>query len=145
LRAAIDRLQIKGSTETLLSPHVLLAACEKDSALLDRLCGLFRQRLPEHLALLVEARNASDAWQLREAAHKLCGMLATFSTPAAELASALEDRAAAGELDTALTLVVQVERVARELLRQVDGLTPDRLAVLAAEGSDIAVSKLTSR
>ena len=61
----------------------------------DLLCGWFRDRVPDHLAALSAACSAGDLGGIREAAHKLAAMLAVFSTPAGELASEVEDRAAA--------------------------------------------------
>src|SRR5262249_57373824 len=58
---------------------VLLKACEGDPALLRRMCDWFRERVPGHLAALAAARQARDGTRLRETAHKLCGMLSTFS------------------------------------------------------------------
>jgi CheY-like chemotaxis protein len=113
--------------ETLLTPAVLLAACESDPALLARLCHWFRERAPGHVSALAAARAAADADRMREAAHKLSGMLATFSTPAGELASGAEDRAAAGDLEAASELAARVEAAVAGLLREADGLTLDRL------------------
>ena len=56
-----------------------------------------------------------DAVRLREAAHKLCGMVAAFSTVAGGVASDLEDHAAQGQLEEARPLVEQLETIAREL------------------------------
>jgi hypothetical protein len=53
---------------------------------------------------------------LREAAHKLCGVLFAFSTAAGDVASDLEDHAAQGWLEEARPLVEQLERMARGLL-----------------------------
>jgi CheY-like chemotaxis protein len=135
LLAAMSRLTraipAQSIVEPLLTPSVLLSACEGDPLLLEKLCGSFHQRGLEHLAALAEARTATDLKRLREIAHKLCGMLAAFSTPAGELASAMEDRADAGELEAALDLAAQVESVTKELLRQTESLTLDRLRSLA--------------
>jgi PAS domain S-box-containing protein len=117
--------------EAVLTPSVLLAACENDAALLEKLCHWFRERAREHISALAAARAASDLVRLRETAHKLSGMLATFSTPAGELASAVEDRAEAGELASAMELAARVETVTEELIRQTAELKLDRLNSLA--------------
>src|SRR5262249_12344837 len=119
--------------EALLTPSVLLAACENDPVLLERLCQWFRERATEHISALARAGAASDIGQLRETAHKLSGMLATFSTPAGELASATEDRAAAGELAAALELAARVEAATAGLLRVTGGLKLERLRTLAEQ------------
>jgi hypothetical protein len=68
-----------------------------------------------------------DAVRLREAAHKLCGTVAAFSTVVGAVASDLEDHAARGQLEEAWPLVERLETVARELIQQVDGLSIDWL------------------
>jgi PAS domain S-box-containing protein len=137
LLAAIERVtrDTRGTdpAETSLTPSALLAACENDPALLEKLCHWFRERAPGHAAALAAARAAADDGGLREAAHKLSGMLATFSTPAGELASAAEDRAAAGDLAAASELAARVEAVTAELIRETDGLTLERLHALAGQ------------
>jgi dihydrodipicolinate synthase/N-acetylneuraminate lyase len=60
---------------------------------------------------------------LREAAHKLCGMVAAFSTLAGGVASQLEDCAAQGQLEEARHLVEQLEPICRELMRLADGMS----------------------
>jgi PAS domain S-box-containing protein len=135
LLAAIERVtrsnQGTNAAETLLTPSAILTACEHDPVLLERLCHWFRERAADHLSALASARAASDISRLRETAHKLSGMLATFSTPAGELASATEDRAAAGELVAALELATRVEAVTAELIQATDGLSLDRLHTLS--------------
>ena len=64
---------------------------------------------------------------MREAAHKLRGLLSAFSTLAGELASDLEDHAALGQLDEARSLVRRLEAMAHRLIRQVDGLSYESL------------------
>jgi two-component system, sensor histidine kinase and response regulator len=137
LLAAMERVTQSNrgadAAETLLTPSVLLAACEDDPVLLERLCHWFRERATEQLSALATARAASDIERLRDTAHKLSGMLATFSTPAGELASAAEDRAAAGELAAASELAARVEAVTAELMRVTAGLNLERLHALAEQ------------
>jgi hypothetical protein len=68
-----------------------------------------------------------DAPQLREAAHKLAGMVAAFSSVAGSVASELEDVAAQGQLDKARPLAARLEAMAGALLRLVSGLSLDAL------------------
>jgi PAS domain S-box-containing protein len=132
LWAAMDRV-VPARTPTehlrpgLLDPRVLLAASGSDAAVLEKICQAFRSRLPDHLAAVRDALWERDAARLREAAHKLCGMVAAFSTVAGGVASELEDRAADGRLEESRPLVGQLEAMARELLRQVDGLSIEAL------------------
>ena len=65
--------------------------------------------------------------RLREAAHKLCGMVAAFSTAAGGVASQLEDYAAQGQVEEARPFVEQLESMARELMRLANGLSLETL------------------
>src|SRR5207248_6734601 len=92
-------------------------------------------RVPEHLTALRDALRDRDAPRLREAAHKCCGMLSEFSTVAGDLAGSLEDVAAGTRLDKAAPLLEQLEAIAHELVKQVDGITVEALRS-QAEGMD---------
>jgi two-component system sensor histidine kinase/response regulator len=118
----LGKMKIEDSAG-LLDPVVLLAACGDDAEALRARCLDLRAYLPGRLVEVVDALHASDAPRLREAAHKLCGVLSVFSTTAAAVAMNLEDRAAVGRLEESLRLVKQLETMAQELLRLVDGLS----------------------
>jgi HPt (histidine-containing phosphotransfer) domain-containing protein len=111
----------------LLDPGVLLAACGGDTLILERICQAFRARLPDHLAAVRDALRERDTVRLREAAHKLCGMVAAFSSVAGGVASELEDYAARGQLQEAEPLVGQLETMADELVRLASGLSLETL------------------
>ena len=64
---------------------------------------------------------------LREHAHKLSGMSAAFSTIAGELASQLEDLAAADRLEDCRPIVEKLDQVMQELIEEVDGLSIELL------------------
>ena len=89
------------------------AVCGGDAGILEKICQAFRARLPDHLAAVQDALRERDAPRLREAAHKLCGMVAAFSTVAGGVASDLEDHAARGQLEEARPLVEQLETMVR--------------------------------
>jgi CheY-like chemotaxis protein len=132
LWAVIDRVTgSRPSAEvqkaSLLDARVLLAACGGDGVILEKICLAFRARLPDHLTAVQDALSQRDTVRLRDAAHKLCGMVAAFSTVAGDVASELEDRAAQGQLDEARPLVEQLETMAQELLRVVGGLSLETL------------------
>jgi PAS domain S-box-containing protein len=118
---------------TILDPRPLLAACGGDAVILDKICQAFRAGLPDELKAVQDAFQGRDAARLREAAHKVSGMIAVFSTAAGTVASNLEDHAAQGRLEEARPLVEQLETMAQELLRQVDGLSLETLRQRAAE------------
>jgi CheY-like chemotaxis protein len=149
LFAAIDRVVSRpaarqpGQTEpadgaSLLDPFVLLAACGDDPDGLRGLCEDFSAYTPKRLAEVDEALRNQDAPRLREVAHKLRSLLATFSTLAGKVASDLEDHAALGHLDESRYLVRRIEGMASKLIRQVDGLTYESLRqqAEAADGHD---------
>jgi PAS domain S-box-containing protein len=139
LWAAIDRAQggrppAGPAGPGLLAPRVLLATCGGDAALLEKLCQAIRAHLPDHLKAVQGALRDRDAPRLREAAHKLTGTVAVFSTVAGGVASDLEDRAAQGRLEDARPLVEQLEAMAEELLRLAGGLSLDALRGQAPGG-----------
>ncbi len=132
LWATIDRVvgistTVDQLTTPLVDPRVLLAACADDAGILTSICDALRARLPDYLAAVQDALAVRDAPQLREAAHKLFGMVAAFSTAAGAAASELEEHAARGQLDQAETLVKQLNAMARELPQQVANLSIEAL------------------
>jgi PAS domain S-box-containing protein len=148
LVAAIDRVVSARGTDRpdgpeadlhagLLDPATLLAACGDDEEGLSEICQDLRVYAPERIAEVAAAFRNRDAPRLREAAHKLCGLISAFSTVAGDLASSLEDAAASGRLEEARPMVARLETMTHELIRQVDGLSYDRL-LLEAEEADSA-------
>jgi PAS domain S-box-containing protein len=132
LWAAIDRVvaarpRAARSDAGLLDPRVLLAACGGDAAILESICQALRTKLPDQLAAVHNAWRSRDTRRLREAAHRLYGMVAAFSTAAGCVASDLEDQAARGQLEEARTLVEQLEAMGHRLVRLVDGLSLEAL------------------
>ena len=120
----------------LLDPRVVLAACGDDAATLEKICQLLRARLPDHLMAVQDALRERDAVRLREAAHKLCGTVAPFSTVVGGVASDLEDQAVGGRLDECRRLVEQLQAMARELIEEVDGLSIEALRDQAGAAGD---------
>jgi PAS domain S-box-containing protein len=107
----------------LLSPDVLLAACGGDAVILEKICAAFRTRAPDHAAAIQDALREQDPQKLREAAHKLCGMVSAFSSKAGGLASDIEDLAAQGRLEDARPLVHQLEAMVDKLVESARGLS----------------------
>ena len=62
-----------------LDPTALLAACDGDAELLRNMCGHFRSFVPDRLAEASEALREGNSSQLRATAHKLGGMVSSFS------------------------------------------------------------------
>jgi HPt (histidine-containing phosphotransfer) domain-containing protein len=139
LLAAMDRVAKHDlppvAADSVLTPSAVLAACENDASLLEKLCGMFRERAPEHLAALSAARWAGDLAGLRETAHKLAGMVAVFSTPTGELASRIEELAEAGELPAASELVTGLETAVTTLIQLTGELSLERLLTYPSQNS----------
>jgi PAS domain S-box-containing protein len=114
----------------LLDPVTVLAACGDDAEALRGMCQTFENYLPVRLTEVGDALRAQDAPRLREAAHKLCGLLAAFSTTAGDVASDLEEHAVQGQLAEARPLVERLEAMTQELLPLVVGLSLETLRQL---------------
>ena len=97
---------------------------------------MFQTHIPDHLAAVQDALCQRDASRLREAAHKLSGMLAAFSAIAGRVASELEDHAASGQLEEARPLVQQLEAMVHQLLLLVGGLSLETLRLEAEATED---------
>jgi two-component system sensor histidine kinase/response regulator len=121
-----------GFSRSLLDPQVLLAACGSDAAILDKICQALRAYLPGQVSAVREALQSRDAQRLRQAAHKLSGIVAAFSTVAGGLAANLEDHAESGDLEESARLVDQLESMALELVQQVQGVSIEGLERQAA-------------
>jgi hypothetical protein len=136
-RRSVGTPPAAGVRPPLLDAVVLLAACGDDADALVARCNDLRAYLPGRLAEVGDALRNADAPRVREAAHKLCGIVSVFSTAAAAVASDLEGRAAGGRIDEAVPLAEQLEAMARELLRQVDGLSIETLRDQARQAGNL--------
>ena len=79
-----------------------------------------------------DAAEKDDAPDLREAAHKLAGIMAAFSTLAAKCASEVEELAAANRIDEFRPAVAQLEVTTEKLLQELDEVTISQLQKQAA-------------
>jgi HPt (histidine-containing phosphotransfer) domain-containing protein len=118
---------------SILDPRALLAVCGGDAVILEKICEAFRDCLPDQLTAVQDALREEDTVRLRESAHKLCGMVAAFSTVAGEAASELEDQAAQGRLEEARPLVEKLETMADELMRLAGSLSLETLRQLVGQ------------
>jgi CheY-like chemotaxis protein len=109
LWSAIRR--VTSAAPSVIDATLLRAACGDDTAVLDSLCQSLRSHLPRELHLIEEAVHRRDLAAVREAAHRLAGMISAVSTAAGSTASALEDEAALGDFVEVATLF---ERLARQ-------------------------------
>ena len=115
------------ATARLIDPHVLLAACDEDPAILKSICDSFRAQMPGHLADVIQAARNGDVHSLRMAAHKLLGMVAAFSSRARDLVSEIEDLAAQGQFDEAKALIDPLSGMMQGLERVLDNVTIEGL------------------
>jgi CheY-like chemotaxis protein len=100
--------------EDIVDPDTLLAACDDDPVLLDKLIRIFQSNVPGSLSRVEEAITRQDPAQLRESAHQLRGLISTFSPKAARAASQLEAIGAGGELgEAASTFEVLADLIER--------------------------------
>ena len=125
-----------GDGASLIDPAALLTACDGDGEGLRAMCRDFQVYAPAWLAEASDALQARDAHSLREAAHKLCGLLSAFSTAAGGVAADLEDQAARGQLDEARPLVVRLESMVQELIPEVDNVSCEALRDRAGAADD---------
>lgn len=115
----------------LLDAPLLLTACDADATLLVQMIGVFRTSAIAHLRAAAEGIANRNAKEVRESAHKLCGLVSAFSTTTEEAARRLEQAAASGELDEAARLHAELATMIQSLLPQLDGIT---LAELRTRG-----------
>jgi response regulator RpfG family c-di-GMP phosphodiesterase len=130
-----SRLPAMSTNGEVVGPRVpldaatILSACGGDEALLAKLSQTFRTRIPEHLGTLKEALEAQDTRRVREVAHKIRGMIATFSAGAGNVALKLEDSAAQGHIDECRVLAKELNEIASELVDIVTQLSLKQLQV----------------
>jgi two-component system sensor histidine kinase/response regulator len=127
----------RGRPETLLDPAALLAACDDDATLLRELIEVLQADAPGTLARVHEAVQDRDAQRLREAAHRLRGLLSTFSATAAETAARLEAMGAGGQLDDAASTLDGLTEMVERLGPQLEELSIERLRHQAAGGGPV--------
>ncbi|MGZ3301476.1 MAG: ATP-binding protein [Isosphaeraceae bacterium] len=135
-RVSLPGVASLGDGASLIDPAALLTACDGDGEGLRAMCRDFQVYAPAWLAEASDALQARDAQSLREAAHKLCGLLLAFSTAAGGVASDLEDQAAHGRLDEARPLVVRLESMVQELIPEVDNVSCEALRDRAGAADD---------
>jgi hypothetical protein len=76
-------------------PDTMLAACGGDGTLLQKLIDSFQRTVPDYVAELRDATELRDEKRIRRAAHKLRGLVSTFSPSIAATIVALEEPALA--------------------------------------------------
>jgi HPt (histidine-containing phosphotransfer) domain-containing protein len=134
LFAALDRVVsgggVPGPAEMdagLLDPAALLAACDGDDELLRKMCRHFRTFVPGRLAEVTEAVRDGHTHRLREAAHKLGGMVSSFSATAAEAAALLGRLGDEGKIEEATQAYSRLTEIAERLNSVLDTLSVEQL------------------
>ena len=132
LWAAVERVtpllvRAERAWPPLVDAQVLLAACGADANILAQIGIALRGHLPSELQRAADSLRASDAGALREAAHRIYGMVSVISSQAGAAASELEDQAALGQLNEAAPLLDRLALMSEELLAVMGGLTIEEL------------------
>jgi PAS domain S-box-containing protein len=111
----------------LLDPAALLAACDGDAELLRKMCRHFQDHVPGRLDEVGEALRDRDAPRLREAAHRLGGMVSSFSAAAAAAVALLERLGAQGELEKVIPIHSRLTEIVGSLCSELDSLSVEQL------------------
>jgi CheY-like chemotaxis protein len=111
----------------LLDWSALMAACDGDDELLQKMCRHFQTFVPGRLAEVSEALRDRDGKRLREAAHKLGGMVSSFSAIAAEAAAFLGRLGSEGKFEEATQTYSQLNEIVGKLLSVLNTLSVEQL------------------
>jgi CheY-like chemotaxis protein len=106
-----------------LDAATLLTACDGDAGLLAQMIAVFRASSPGQLERVAAAVRTRDASALREAAHRLCGLVSAFSNTAAEAARTLEQAGVDRNLDGTDAVCASLADMLGELTVQLDELS----------------------
>jgi signal transduction histidine kinase/CheY-like chemotaxis protein/HPt (histidine-containing phosphotransfer) domain-containing protein len=110
-----------------LDPAALLAACDGDAELLRKMCRHFQTFVPGRLAEVSEALRDRNIPRLREAAHKLGGMVSSFSATAASAAVQLGRLGSEGKIEVAIQTHSRLTDIVGRLMSVLDTLSVEHL------------------
>jgi PAS domain S-box-containing protein len=111
----------------LLDPAALLAACDGDEELLRKMCGHFRAFAPGRLAEVGDALRDRNGPRLREAVHRLGGMVSSFSATAAEAVALVGKLGSEGKFEEAIETQSKLTEIVGRLISAFDTLSVERL------------------
>jgi PAS domain S-box-containing protein len=117
----------------LFDPTALLAACDGDAELLQKMCQHFQSFVPDRLAELSDALRDQNALRLREASHKLGGMVSSFSSTAADAAAKLGRLGREGKFEEASQTHAQLTEIVGKLIAALDTLSVEQLRRWSAD------------
>ena len=113
-------------------PATMLAACGGDATLLRKLIDTFQRTVPDYVSELRDAAEERDEESLRRAAHKLRGLVSTFSPSIAAAAAALEQPALAQHPERVVSQCAEVGESIAALAGMLAGMSPEELERLPA-------------
>lgn len=116
------------SAPAWLDIETLLAACDGEAAIYDRVRGALRTALPKELAVAIGHLERGDLAALRETAHRLHGTISVASSKVAAVASELEDYAADNVADESAARVARLQELVPPLLAELEATSFEHLA-----------------
>jgi two-component system, sensor histidine kinase and response regulator len=116
-----------GVPSKLIDSAALLAACDGDAELLQKMCRHFQTFVPDRLAEVREALRDRNAPQLREAVHKLGGMVSSFSATAAEATALIGRLGSEGKIEKAIQNHSRLTEIVNWLISVSDTLSVEQL------------------
>jgi CheY-like chemotaxis protein len=111
----------------LIDSAALLAACDGDAELLRKMCQHFQTFVPDRLAEVSEALRSRNTPRLRQAIHKLGGMVSSFSTLAAEVAALVGRLGTEGKIEEATQNHSRLIEIVDWLISVIDTLSIEEL------------------
>jgi len=125
----------------LLDPAALLAACDGEDELLRKMCRHFRTFVPGRLAEVAEALRDGNTPRLREAAHKLGGMVSSFSATAAEAAALLGRLGGEGKLEEATQAHSRLTEIVGRLNSVLDTVSVEQLRRRRDDSQEVSTAR----
>jgi signal transduction histidine kinase/CheY-like chemotaxis protein len=122
---------------SLLDAAALLAGCGGDSELLRKMCQHFQTYVPTRLAEASEALRDGDLARLRETAHKLGGMVSSFSATAAEAAAVLGRLGREGQIEEARRTHARLIEIVMRITYVLDTLSIEQLQRLRGHSREV--------
>ncbi len=119
-------LRLPAESELIDAP-ALLAACDGDEGLLRTMCRHFQACVPARLAEASAAVRDRDARRLGEAAHKLGGMVSSFSAATAAAVALLERLGGEGTFEEARHVLSGLTEMVERLSTALNTLSVEQL------------------
>ena len=110
----------------------MLAACGGDVTLLRKLIETFQRTVPDYVSELRDATEQRDEERLRHVAHKLRGLVSTFSPSIAATVAALEQPALAQDQGRVVSQCAEVGELIAALVETLARFLPEDLERLPA-------------